>query len=365
MPPESNLPTSDDTPEESLRDTLEAAFEPGEEKPAGEPSPGRERDDHGRFTSKEETPPEATKTAQEPSIPTPPPSASPPGAGEPPAPSTPPAEALKAPASWKPEIREKWATVSPEIQAEVTRREHEMQNVLQQAAGARQFLDAFERTVSPYQMFIAAENTTPLQAVQSLLQISALLRTGSPDQKVQVIGNAIRQWGIDLQMLDGYIASGYQQMGQPGQPQQQQFRDPRVDQMLAEQAQRQQWDQQAHQHSINTEVQGFASDPKHEFFNDLQRTMGDLMSMAARRGEVMTLEQAYERACKLDDGISKILASRSASQDTGAMTQAALRAKRAARSIKGESTPRDGATVPRDESVRGILEAAFEEQSER
>src|SRR5262245_62547457 len=177
MPPDTddlnpNVPLEAPDEEVSLRDQLEEAFQA--EPSADEPPAARERDEQGRFVKSETPPPE--KTAQEPAAgrPLEPPEGKPPAAAVPPAP---PPEALKAPSSWRPDVREKWGVVPPEVQQEIHRRENELQHVLQVSSEARKFVDAFERTVSPYQVFIRAENSTPLQAIDNLMQTAALMRT--------------------------------------------------------------------------------------------------------------------------------------------------------------------------------------------
>jgi hypothetical protein len=120
---------------------------------------------------------------------------------------------------------------------------------------------------------------------------------------------------------------------------------------------------QAEQYQVQQGLEAFAQAAGHEFFEDVRQVMADLIEVAARQGKVLPIEEAYQKACKLDDGISKIMASRQGAQNPRAMTQAALRAKRAASSVKGESTPH-GATVPKDDSIRSALEAAFDESGE-
>lgn len=389
-----NVPEGDGGGAElSLRDTLAAAFDeaqgahddaqapaapapsapPGDDDAAaaaGAPAaPAAEggaqgRDDKGRFTGTK-----APAAAPQPTAP--PVATARPGAPQPPAngaiaPAPPPTE-LKPPASWKPQARELWGSVAPEVQAEIHRREHEHQHTLQQAAGARQFVEAFERVVRPYEVFIRAENSTPLDAVDNLMRMAAVMRTGSPSDKVNVVANIIRQWSIDLPMLDSTLAAI--QQGQPAPQfqgaQQQQFRDPRLDQLLAAQQQQAEQMRREAEAQLNSEIETFAGNPAHEFFNDVRTMMADLIAMAANRGQTLTMADAYAKACQLDDNVSKILSQRASARAAGANTNAALRARRAAASVKGDSTLNDGATIPKDDSIRASLEAAFEESAQR
>lgn len=349
---------SDDPPARATDGPAKAPTDEGQDGGSGE----RARDDKGRFAASTPKPPDATSAPAAPATP------APPGQQQARAPM-PPAPApleLRAPAAWKPQVREMWGAVPAEVRAEIHRRESEHQHTLQAAAQARQFQDAFERVVRPYEIFIRAENSTPLDAVDNLMRMAAVMRTGTPSQKVDVVANIIKQWQIDLPMLDSVVAAHV--TGQPAPQfsgaQTQAFRDPRLDQLLAAQHQQAQDNMRNMQAELTREVEAFAANPKNEFFEDVRAVMSDLIAMAAKRGEAMTMDQAYAKACQLDDNVSKILSQRASARQASANTNAALRARRAAASVRGDTTLNDGATVPRDDSIRASLEAAFDE-SER
>lgn len=296
------------------------------------------------------------------------------GPAQPPAPAPAPAQGpLKAPASWTPAAREKWSSLDPEVQADVSRREREHLAFLQQTAHQRQFIDAFENTMRPYEMFIRAEGSTPLQAVQYMMNTAAQLRTANGPQIANIVAELIEQYGTGrfgaqfIEMLDqtmehrikNGLAVGGNQAQPPWQGNQaqppQQFRDPRVDMILQQQALQE-------QQELAGALEAFAADPAHEFFGDVRETMADLIELAARRGQLLTVPDAYEQACKLVPEVSTILAQRAAAAQAGATTQAAIRAKRAAASIKGDATLGEpGATVPKNQSLRADLEAAFDQ----
>lgn len=359
---------------DSLRDALDAAFEQhsdpgnsGADAPAAAPAPTAPtapapapgapeegqpvRDASGRFAPKTGAPSaQGLEGAQAP--------APAPGQGAAPMPPAPQPAELKAPASWTPAAREKWAGIDPDIRAEIHRREGEAQRVLQQSAQHRQFVDAFENITRPYEMFIRAENSNPLQAVQNLMQTAAEFRVGTPARKVELVAGIIRNFGIDLEALDSALAA--QVNGQTAQHQQpQQFRDPRLDQFLAAQAQQQQQAQQQAAAGVAQEIEAFGA--QKEFFGDVAPLMGDVLTLAAKRGEALTLEQAYSRACNLHPEVSKIVAQRAATARPAAPSPAVLRAKRAASSVRNDGAPNEGSTVPKNDSIRASIEAAFDQ----
>lgn len=358
--------------EQSLRDTLEQAFE---KEPTDEVSDqaaqqaegtgdGRKRDEFGRFIrpAKESATvtnidPNATQTAQDGQT-----QANQGQSTMPAAPSPTDPKDLKAPASWTPQAREEWGALPPRVKAEVHRREVEANRVVQDAATARQFISAFENVMRPYEMFIRAENSNPLQAVQNMMSTAAQLRVGTPHAKATLVAGICKDFNIDLNTLDSILAG---QQGQPGQAQQgQQFHDPRLDQFLAQQAQRdaqqfalQQQQQQRDSDDMRSGLTDFAA--KHEFYGDVSGLMADLVEVRTRQGQPIDIEQIYKQACQLHEGVSTILTQRVSSAKSAGNSNAVLRAKRAASSVRSEATP-DGGHVPKDDSIRASLEAAIE-----
>lgn len=355
-------PAGDDGGEElSLRDSLEAAFEkdPTDEvNDGGEPGDGRQRDEHGRFqkgakqaATVTSIDPKATQQAQDAQTPTDQgqsTSTPAPGPGDP--------KDLKAPASWRPEAREEWGTLSPRLKAEIHRREYEANRVVQEGAQARQFISAFENVMRPYEMFIRAENSNPLQAVQNMMSTAAQLRVGTPHSKANLVAGIIKDFGIDIEALDGILA-GNPAIAQQAQHQQQQFRDPRMDQFLAQQQQYMQQQAQRENEEVRTGLGDFAA--KHEFYGDVSGLMADLVEVRSKQGQPIDLEQIYKQACQLHEGVSTILTQRAATVRSTGSSNAVLRAKRAASSVRSEATP-DGGHVPKDDSIRASLEAAIE-----
>jgi hypothetical protein len=359
-----NVPESSDGAGEelSLRDEIDLAFDEVatdevSDRPATE---GRSRDASGRFAPKHETdsPQVAQEGQQTAQID--------PNAGR--ATQTtgnvaaaPQTQELKAPVSWRPEIREKWGRVDPEVRAEIARRESELGKVLQSSAGQRQFVEAFEKIVGPYEMFIRAENSNPLQAVDNMMRTAAELRVGTPASKANLVAGIIRNFGVDLQMLDGILAGQAPQ--HQAQVQANQFRDPRVDQMIQAQQAHQQQQARFEDEAIRQGLGSFAQ--THEFYRDVAALMADIVEVETRQGRGVDLEKVYAKACQMHDGVSTILSQRASAQSTQSTSRAVLRAKRAAASVKGDPTPNGGATVPKNDSLRAAIEAAIENGGDR
>jgi hypothetical protein len=361
---DTELDTGPGTEETTLRDDIDAAFEEhASEDPPAQGSP-RPRDAGGRFASTK------TEAAGNDSVPS--------GDQQQQAPANPGQRAidmqtaaqggqqqaqaqpeLRAPQSWTPAAREKWAGIDPDIKAEIHRRESEAGRVIQSAAAQRQFVDAFERLMQPYEMFIRAENSNPLAAVDNMMRTAAQLRVGTPAAKVEIVAGIIKNFGIDLPALDAVLAG--QQLPQNLGQQQAQFRDPRVDQLLALQNQQRQEQAQFEDQSIRQGLAQFAQG--HEFYGDVANMMADIVELQTRQGIPIDLEKIYARACQLHEGVNTILQQRAAAQQTSGNRAAVLRAKRAASSVKGDGAP-TGRTVPKGDSIRDAIEAAIDARDE-
>jgi hypothetical protein len=275
---------------------------------------------------------------------------------------TPARPSLKAPVSWKPEIREKWTGLPPEVQAEVIRREREIQSSLQNTASMRQFAEAFASTIAPYRHIIALEGDDPLKTFSDYMRTATMLRTGSPMEKASSIASAIMQFGVDINMLDQVLQQKVSGQGGPIpqlQQSQQSMQDPRVDEILGFLRSQHEAQSRVLQTEADEELYTFANDPKHEFLEDVRHDMADLLQFAAARGRKLSLEDAYKQAVSMNPELSKIVQQRAAAAQVASQAEA-LAAKRAAAStVVGSGPQQTGKTQEGSGSVRESIEAAI------
>lgn len=268
----------------------------------------------------------------------------------------------RAPASWKPDIREHWGALPEGVRAEINRREVEVQRTLQESAEARKNYDAVMKTVAPYEAFIKAEGSNPIQAIDNLMSTAARLRTGTAPELAQLVAGIVNQFGIGrfgnqfIEQLDSALA------GQAPKPQQTSEIEQVLNQKLApvqqmltqfQQAQAQQ-QHMAQQQAVN-EVEQFISQA--EFGNDVREDMADILEVAQRRGINMSLQDAYKKAVMMNDNVRSVLTQRVQAQKAQSQTQAAHRARSAAVSVSG-AAPMGGVQVPATD-VRSAIEAAI------
>ena len=265
-----------------------------------------------------------------------------------------PVVALKAPQSWTPAVREKWAALPPEVQAEVARREKETSAALHESARARQVAQELEHTLKPYIPLIQQQGGTAMGTISSLMQTAAGLYSGPVQSRAAVLVKAMQGAGITVDALaDALDANG----GAGHAPAPAEYRDPRLDGLLAEIEGIKAQKTQAQQQQALSAVQEFQADAP-EFLEDVREIMADLLEVAGRRGVELSLKDAYSQACRMDPRVAGVYAQREAAKAAATATAATQRAKAAGSSVK--STPGGDATPKKPEGIRGTLEAAFD-----
>lgn len=188
-----------------------------------------------------------------------------------------------APKSWPKEMHDHWAKMPKETQDYWVVREKQMLDGLEQYKGDATFARQIKETLNPYMATINALGVDAPTAIRSLLNADHQLRVGSPSQKAQYFQHLAKQYGVDL----GGIS---QQEGQPPvDPRLQQLQDELYGlKQVIQTGNQQQLDEQ--RQKIQNEVNSFASDPKHPYFDEVSEEIVALLKNGA------TLEDAYEKA---------------------------------------------------------------------
>ena len=243
------------------------------------------------------------------------------------------------------------------------RRESEVARTLQETAEARKTAEAVMKTIEPYQAFIKAENSNPLQAIDNLMSTAARLRTGTAPELATLMSQMINQFGIGrfgnsfIEQLDSALAGQTPrvdpQVNQLTQVVQQQLAP--VQQFMTQFQQMQAAQQQRVAQSAQSEVAQFLESA--EFAEDVREEMADILEIAQRRGKEMSLQEAYKQACFANDRVRAVISQRVQAQGAQQQTQAAQRARSAAVSVSG-SAPM-GALKQEPTDVRSAIEAAI------
>lgn len=166
--------------DDTLRDTLAGIMERGEGEDI---QSDRVRDERGRFAKAEQTettqPAEPVQQAQQ--------TQQPQEVGDDVAPSS-----LSGP------IKQQWGTLSPEVRREFKKREDDFHKGIGQYKQAAEFGSTMYKAVQPYMQTIQSLGVTPDRAIGALLQADQTFRNGTMQQKRELLGNIIQQYGISF-----------------------------------------------------------------------------------------------------------------------------------------------------------------------
>jgi hypothetical protein len=167
-----------------------------------------------------------------------------------------------------------------------------------------------------------------------------------------LVARLIQQYGVDIRQLDdmlvGAAPSAETAQNSNIQSAVNQAIAP-YQQMMQQYQQGQQQQAQQAEGAIRTEVSTFSTDPTNEFYKDVAADMADLLELNAARGNTVTMKEAYDRACRMNPEISKIIDMRSA--------QGLSASKRAASSSISGQQGGEGGGVP--DTMRGAIEDAW------
>jgi len=219
-----------------------------------------------------------------------------------PAPAAAPAPSSPAPQSWSAEAKAAWASLPPTAQAEIRKRETELNRVLQTSAAARKIESEFNEMFSPYDDLIKAHGATRTSVIQPMLAARYLLETGTVAQKAEFVANTIRDYNIPIEVLDGALtqlinANGGQMPYAP----QQAPRQPAPDvSSLVQEALSKHPLIQAYQDK-QTQAAEAAIDAvrSHPAFDEVKDTAADVLEQAHNAGRTLGLEAAFDIALRM------------------------------------------------------------------
>ncbi len=267
----------------------------------------------------------------------------------------------RAPQSWKKEAKGEWAALPLHVRQEIHKREADITRTLNQTAPDRQLAEQFKQTVQPFMARIQANGVNPLQAVEGLFKADLMLATASKGDRAKYMADLIKQYDVDIEALDNALVGA-------AQPQSQQSPDiaalvqQQLQQALAPILQREQAQRQQAQQQVQQTVEEMAVDPKYPFFEDVREDMADIIDLNARKGIYISLDEAYNKAVRLNDATHGQLEHQQVMQTAEQRNLQAQRAKLAASSVSG--APASGGVQQHvgDGSLRGAIEAAFSGQ---
>lgn len=242
------------------------------------------------------------------------------------------------PTSWSADAKAKWATLDSSIQAEIARREQNMDE------GGRKWSEEkrrYEETIAPVREAARKNGIDETEGIKRLLAAQDFLDR----DPLSAIAWLAQAYGVDLQNMNAT---------QPARPQ----ADPMLTQLSQKVSALQSNIEQRETRELQSQIEAFKSAQGHDHFEDVKETMGKLLI----NGLAGDMEEAYQMAVWQTPSIrEKLMAAQTANQQSAAdkAKQQAERAKKAAISLSG--SPAHGASpVPKQDydSVEDAARAA-------
>lgn len=267
--------------------------------------PGREynRDEKGKFAPKAEEPapaadkgkvtpgPDNKVTEQlqpkpgDPAVPAPAPADGQPA----PAPVQP--ERLQPPNTWSKDALPFWEQTPPRVQAEILKREQDMFRGLSQYKEAAQLGQSFSKTVEPFVPLFQKFQLNPSEVIKRAMTAHFNLTLSPPEVKVKLARTLLQDYGIDFEsLLDDLPAPG-----EGPSPEVLQLRQ-ELHNMRETLTGIQQRHAEQTRSAVAADVDAFAADPAHPYFDELSDDIAQLLQKRA----ATDLKDAYEKAIWLN-----------------------------------------------------------------
>lgn len=188
-----------------------------------------------------------------------------------------------APKSWAKEKHELWSKLPLDAQEYYETREKQMLDGLEQYKEHSAFGKQMREVIAPYKAFITAQGADEPKAVQFLLNAHYRLSTANPQERAQYFTHLAKSYGIDLAGLKPEDAAAV------ADPHVKALQD-QVNNLATSLTAREQQTLNEARGKVQKDVEAFASDPKHQYFDECSEDIVALIQAGH------TLEAAYEKA---------------------------------------------------------------------
>lgn len=252
------------------------------------------------------------------------------------------------PKSWSKDYHEHWSKTDPKVQEYIEKREKDFLDGLEQYKGDSQYAKQLRDILTPYKPFLQAQGVDETQAVKYLLNAQYRLSNGTVEERK----SAYEQIGRDLGLVQAQAAAAV---------------DPAVSQLQKELngikstlTARQTAEYKSAQDAAAREVETFAADAAHPYFQDVIQDMVILINAGH------SLTDAYEKAVwanplTREKELARIQTESAAKLKSKAKDEADAARKAAGSNVRGQET-RKAPTEPKgkflsDESMREELKA--------
>jgi hypothetical protein len=195
-----------------------------------------------------------------------------------------PITAKTAPQSWKKEMHDNWSKLEPPVQDYIELREKQMAEGLEKDRSDANLGRVMRDTMSPYKAMLQAQGVDEPRAVQALLNAHYKLTNGDSATKAGFFKQLAKDYGVDI----GQIASMAEGTTQTD-PQYQALQN-ELNGIKYTISSSQQRTLQETKERVLKDVEAFASDPGHSYFDEVSGEMTALIQAG------YDLKDAYEKA---------------------------------------------------------------------
>lgn len=187
------------------------------------------------------------------------------------------------PKSWAKDTHAHWATLKPEVQEYIHKRETQFLDGLEQYKTAAQYAKTVDSVVAPYRQILQSQKLAEPQAIASLLRAHVALTTGAPESRRAAFEQLAKNMGYDPATL------GNGQPPPPPTPYEQELQR-RLDALESERVQQREAAEAQLRAETDALVETFAADTAHSYFNEVAHDMRTFVNAG------MELDAAYDAA---------------------------------------------------------------------
>jgi len=230
-------------------------------------------------------------------------------------------------------MHDHWGKTPKEVQDYWNTREKQMLDGLEQYKGDAGYGKQMKDAITPYMPLIQAQGIDAPQAVQTLLNAHYKLSVSNPTQKAEYFQSLAKQYGVDLSGITP-TENGQQQFDPTIRALQDELHN--IKQVIQSGNQQQIEQERA---KIQNEVNTFAADPKHPYFDEVSEDIITMLKSGA------SLQDAYDKAIWANPvtrqkEISRIQTEQQESLKQKAIAEAAAKKKAASTTIRNRDSQR-------------------------
>ena len=212
-------------------------------------------------------------------------------------------QSKRPPSTWSAKGKASFSKLPKHIQDEIIKREADIGKGISMYKQAANYGRTLGEAIKPYEAMIRSENSDPIKTVQNLLNTAYRLRSGTPQQRGQLVMQIAQEYGADLSQ---YTSANAENTENQEIPALQQYLNPiqeKLNNLEQVYASQQQAAQQQTQQEALTSISSFQNQVdekgniRNVHFDDVRNDMADLIENAERQGRQLSLEEAYETAC--------------------------------------------------------------------